>query len=175
MLLNAAWNVLAIDREPRAIARVAASATDPPAGRADAVISCFEELGELAPSTLIHAALSLAFCCTPANFPRLWALIVSALEPGVQFAAHFFGDRHDWAGDSETSFRTKDEVAALQRLECRAATRSRGRWRTRAASLAPLRAYRQQTGGSKRYDRTAEPRAQQAVTPKLSRVGALHH
>ncbi|WGK62286.1 methyltransferase domain-containing protein [Halopseudomonas sp. SMJS2] len=110
-LLNARWNVLAIDREPRAIERVEALAAGQ-SGRLVTVTSCFEELEELPSSALIHAGLSLPFCA-PAGFPRLWALIAAALEPGGIFVGHLFGDRHDWASYPEMSFHTREEVEAL--------------------------------------------------------------
>lgn len=111
-LLNARWDVLAIDKEPRAIARVEALVGRQSNGHLVAVTSCFEELEELPPSALIHAGLSLPFC-SPASFPRLWELVVSALEPNGIFVGHLFGNRHDWTENSKMSFHTKDEVEAL--------------------------------------------------------------
>ncbi|GAB6194582.1 methyltransferase domain-containing protein [Desulfocastanea catecholica] len=112
LLLNVRWNVLAIDKEPRAIARVEALGANQSDGQLDAVLSCFEELEELPSSALIHTGLSLPFCA-PASFPKLWALIVSALEPGGKFVGHLFEARHDWAEHSEMGFHTKEEVEAL--------------------------------------------------------------
>lgn len=112
LLLNARWNVLAIDKEPRAIARVETLGTAQFSGRLTAVVSRFEELVGLPSSALVHAGLSLPFCA-PASFPQLWALVVSALEPGGVFVGHLFGDRHEWAEQPDMSFHAKEEVEAL--------------------------------------------------------------
>ncbi|WP_341645189.1 class I SAM-dependent methyltransferase [Thauera sp. SDU_THAU2] len=112
LLLNAHWNVLAIDKEPHAIRRVDALAAKGSGGNLVTVVSCFEDLGELPSSALIHAGLSLPFCA-PASFPSFWASIVAALEPGGVFVGHLFGDRHDWAGHPEMSFHRREDVDAL--------------------------------------------------------------
>lgn len=114
LLLNAGWNVLAIDKEPAAIARVEALRSAQMGGRLVVDASRFEDLETLPLSALIHAGLSLPFCA-PARFPRLWSQIVAALEPGGIFVGHLFGDRHEWVGHSEMSFHAKEEVEALCR------------------------------------------------------------
>lgn len=106
LLLNARWNVLAIDKEPRAIERVEALVAGQSDGRLVAVVSRFEELEELPSAALVHAGLSLPFCA-PGSFPGLRALIVAALEPGGIFVGHLFCDRHDWTLHSGMSFHTR--------------------------------------------------------------------
>lgn len=114
LLLNAGWNVLAIDKEPAAIARVEALRSAQTGGRLEVNASRFEDLETLPSSALIHAGLSLPFC-TPAGFPQFWSIIIAALEPGGTFVGHLFGDRHDWAGHPEMSFHAKEEVETLCR------------------------------------------------------------
>lgn len=112
-LLSAGWQVLAIDKEPRAVARLKAlEATAQTRDRLVAIAKSFEELEELPSSALIHAGLSLPFCA-PASFSRFWTLIVAALEPDGKFVGHFFGDKHDWTRRSEMSFHTKGQVQDL--------------------------------------------------------------
>ncbi|WP_447928294.1 class I SAM-dependent methyltransferase [Vreelandella sp. EE27] len=112
LLLKASWKVLAIDKEPNAIARIEALKAELPGIDLEVVASRFEELKGLPSSALIHAGLSLPFC-EPTYFSTLWGVIFSALEPGGLFVGHLFGDRHDWASYSEMSFHSKPEVEAL--------------------------------------------------------------
>lgn len=112
LLLKAQWNVLAIDKEPAALAHVRAAGATQSGGRLTALVSRFEELEGLPASALVHAGLSLPFCA-PGSFSRLWAIIVSALEPGGVFVGHLFGDRHEWAEHPGMSFHTKKEVEVM--------------------------------------------------------------
>lgn len=112
LLLNAGWKVLAIDKEPKAIARVEALKAAQPNADLVVMASRFEELNSLPTSALIHAGLSLPFC-EPTHFPSLWKTILSALEPGGVFVGHLFGDRHDWANHPIMSFHSEAEAKAL--------------------------------------------------------------
>ena len=112
MLLRAGWSVLAIDKEPQAIARVEALKAEQLSADLTVRHSPFEELKSLAPSALIHAGLSLPFC-EPTHFTALWDKILSALEQGGVFVGHLFGDRHDWATHSAMSFHSQQAVEEL--------------------------------------------------------------
>lgn len=112
LLLKSGWKVLAIDKEPNAIARVETLKAELPSADLTILTSSFEELKGLPSSALIHAGLSLPFC-EPTHFPALWNMILSALEPGGLFVGHLFGNRHDWAKHSAISFHSTQEVEAL--------------------------------------------------------------
>lgn len=112
LLLKAGWKVLAIDKEPNAIARIEALKAELPGVDLTIMTSRFEELKSLPSSALIHAGLSLPFC-EPTYFPILWGMIFPALVPGGVFVGHLFGDRHDWANHPAMSFQSKRAVETL--------------------------------------------------------------
>lgn len=111
-LLEAGWDVLAVDKEPLAIERVQSVRAVEYGSNLVAVATSFEELTVLPCSALIHAGLSLPFC-RPQSFASLWALILSSLKPGGVFVGHLFGNRDDWSGNADMSFHTAAEVTAL--------------------------------------------------------------
>ncbi|MGO2240214.1 MAG: class I SAM-dependent methyltransferase [Halomonas sp.] len=112
LLLTSGWKVLAIDKEPNAIARVETLKAELPSAKLKVMTSRFEDLKGFPPSALVHAGLSLPFC-EPTHFPILWDMILSALEPGGLFVGHIFGNRHDWAKHPGMSFHSTQEVEAL--------------------------------------------------------------
>lgn len=112
LLLKSGWKVLAIDKEPNAIARVEALKVELLGADLTVITARFEELESLPSSALIHAGLSLPFC-EPMHFSILWDMILSALEPGGLFVGHLFGNRHDWAKHPAMSFHSTQEVEAL--------------------------------------------------------------
>lgn len=112
LLLTSGWKVLAVDKEPNAIARIETLKAELPSADLTVMTSRFEELKDLPSSSLIHAGLSLPFC-EPTHFPMLWDMILSALEPGGLFVGHLFGNRHDWAKHPAMSFHSMQEIEAL--------------------------------------------------------------
>lgn len=110
-LLEAGWNVLAVDSTPQAIEYVKSKAAEKHRAALDARVSAFEEL-EFPESDLIYAGYSLPFC-HPGNFDRLWTNIKRSLRAGGRFAGQLFGDRDDWAGRSDLTFHTLDQARAL--------------------------------------------------------------
>ncbi|EJN38001.1 Tellurite resistance protein TehB [Pseudomonas sp. GM84] len=113
-LIQAGWQVLAIDKEPEAIARTVRKCSMDDARKLHVKIADFEYLAELPPSNLIHAGLALPFC-RPARFDHLWSQVRQALLPGGVFVGHFFGSRHSWARQENMSFHSVQDV---QRLAC---------------------------------------------------------
>ncbi|HDS1816312.1 TPA: class I SAM-dependent methyltransferase [Pseudomonas putida] len=111
-LIQAGWHVLAIDKEPEAVARTISKCSMNDAAMLDAKVADFEYLAELPASMLIHAGLALPFC-HPARFDHLWGQIRDALLPGGVFVGHFFGMRHSWANQEQMSFHG---VPTVQRL-----------------------------------------------------------
>ena len=60
-LLQAGWNVLAIDKEPGAIEMVRSIGEDFPGSTLETALQRFETLATLPPSRLIHAGMALPF------------------------------------------------------------------------------------------------------------------
>lgn len=89
-LLAGGWTVVAVDSAPEGIARLRASVPASAAGR----------------------LTTLPFC-HPSDFGEAWRRSAGAVRLGGVFAAHFFGPRDTWAGTSEMTFHTRDEVEAL--------------------------------------------------------------
>lgn len=89
-LLRRGWQVLAVDSNEEAIARMLA--------RSDIHLELlttqtmqFEELVLPAAIDLINASFSLPFC-PPEQFPELWEKIVISLKPGGRFCGQLFGE-----------------------------------------------------------------------------------
>ncbi len=97
-MLRQNWAVLAIDKEPDAIARLLARPDINTLQLTTQTVS-FEQLQLPKPVNLINASFSLPFC-SPDAFPTLWNQIFNSLVPGGRFCGHLFGDRDSW-NDSE--------------------------------------------------------------------------
>lgn len=111
-LMEAGWRVLAIDREPEAIARTHANCSATGTGMLTTWLADFEQLPELPPSSLIHAGLALPFC-HPDRFQRLWTQVLTALKPGGVFVGHLFGIRHGWATLAHLTFHCEQEILTM--------------------------------------------------------------
>jgi trans-aconitate methyltransferase len=110
-LLRRGWNVMAIDGEPEAIARLL-QRSDIDTELLQTRIARFENI-ELSESVdLINASFSLPFC-KPKNFPDLWNKIVSSLIPGGRFSGHLFGNKDSWATDLTMNHHTLSDVRLL--------------------------------------------------------------
>ncbi|MEZ4677849.1 MAG: class I SAM-dependent methyltransferase [Caldilineaceae bacterium] len=110
-LLQRGWKVLAIDREPEAIARV--QTMTPPAlhPQLQTAIAAFEEV-TLPNTDLLYAGYSLPFC-PPPHFGLLWQKIVRAINPGGRFVGQIFGDRDEWRTNQRMTFLTEAATRAL--------------------------------------------------------------
>ncbi|BBU46499.1 SAM-dependent methyltransferase [Pseudomonas putida] len=111
-LIQGGWQVLAIDKEPEAIARTIRKCSMAEARRLTAEVADFEHLAHFPSSALIHAGLALPFC-RPNRFPNLWCQIRNALVPGGVFVGHFFGLRHGWGSEELMSFHSVDDIRRL--------------------------------------------------------------
>lgn len=111
-LLQAGWDVLAIDREPTAIEMVHAIGLDHPAAKLETATQRFESLESLPSSSLIHAGMALPFC-HPDHFEKFWSVVMSALLPGGIFVGQLFGDKDDWASDKARTFHSELEARVL--------------------------------------------------------------
>ncbi|MGF1539744.1 MAG: class I SAM-dependent methyltransferase [Pleurocapsa sp.] len=93
-MLRQNWTVLAIDKEPEAIARLLARPHFNTLQLTTQIVS-FEQLQFPKSVDLINASFSLPFCSLDA-FPTLWNQIYHSLLPGGRFSGHLFGDRDSW-------------------------------------------------------------------------------
>lgn len=96
-LLRAGWRVLAVDREPAAIAALEAATHD---DLHPALETCVADLAtiDIPPCDLVNASLSLPFLTHDA-FWRAWTRTLEALSIGGRVAAMLFGDRDADADD----------------------------------------------------------------------------
>ena len=111
-LLEAGWDVLAIDREAAAINRVEKTALSCPRGQLRTRVQPFEGLNRLPSASLVYAGMALPFC-HPEHFVNLWSTVLSALVPGGVFAGNLFGDRDDWANRTFMNFHTETQARGL--------------------------------------------------------------
>lgn len=110
-LLDAGWQVLAIDREPAAIANVQSKARSEHQPHLEARTASFEDL-QLPETDFVYAGYSLPFC-KPEYFDHLWANITACIRPGGRFAGQLFGIRDSWANNPEMTFHSAQQVNSL--------------------------------------------------------------
>ena len=111
VLLDAGWQVLAIDNEPSAVARLEDKVASGVRSRLEISNKSFAE-ADFSETDLLFASLSLPFC-HPAEFDQVWVKIVAAIRQGGRFAGHFLGVRDDWADREWMTFLTRSEVLGL--------------------------------------------------------------
>jgi len=99
--------VLALDREPEALARLRAIAEPP---TLEVRLARLED-ADWPACDLVNASFALPFCRREL-FPELWKQIVASLRPGGRFCGQLFGEHDDWAG-SGVVVHTRDEVREL--------------------------------------------------------------
>ncbi len=112
-ILRQNWAVLAIDKEPEAIARLLARTYLNTQQLTTQIVS-FEELQLPKQVNLINASFSLPFC-PPEAFPNLWNQIFNSLVTGGRFCGHLFGDRDSWGNGELISCFTRPQVETLLR------------------------------------------------------------
>ncbi|MEM7770658.1 MAG: class I SAM-dependent methyltransferase [Cyanobacteria bacterium P01_E01_bin.6] len=111
-LLRQGWQVLAIDGQDEAIARLL-NRPNIDQTLLDTRVETFENLVLPENSVdLINASFCLPFCESTA-FSKVWAMIITALRPGGIFCGHLFGDRDSWATNPGTHHLTRSEVDDL--------------------------------------------------------------
>lgn len=110
-LLEAGWQVLAIDQEDAAIALL--QSRIPTHHQANLTIqqSSFETV-TLSPNDLIHASYSLPFC-HPEHFSDFWAQLSQSIRPGGRFVGQLFGERDTWAAVPKMTFFSRTQAEAL--------------------------------------------------------------
>jgi len=115
-LLRAGWRVLAIDREPAAIAALAAATPADLRPNLEAVVA--DLAGVAVPRCdLVNASLSLPFLA-PDAFWVAWGRVLEALPVGGRVAAMLFGDRDASAGDPGMTCPSPDSIrASLSRFD----------------------------------------------------------
>ena len=111
VLLERGWHVLAIDGQPAAIRRLIEKVPAQHRDRLQTQVAKFRDV-VLSPADLVHASLSIPFC-EPEYFDALWEKIVTAIQPGGQFAGQFFGVRDSWANEPDMIFHTEEQVHKL--------------------------------------------------------------
>jgi len=116
-LLEAGWEVTAVDAHPEAVRRTIARASE--IGRGDRVRGITSTMQDFdwptAVFDLVHSGFTLPFC-PPPDFPAVWDGIARSLRPDGLFAGQIFGDRDDWAVPERREvmhFRTRAELDEL--------------------------------------------------------------
>ena len=110
-MLQQNWAVLAIDKEPDAIARLLARPNLNTLQLTTQIVS-FEELQLPKQVNLINASFSLPFCGIEA-FPSLWNQIFNSLVLGGRFCGHLFGNRDSWGDRKLINTFTRSQVETL--------------------------------------------------------------
>jgi tellurite methyltransferase len=109
-LLRRGWNVVAIDGEAEAIARLRARVGDQ-GERLETAVARFEE-ASWPDAALVNSSFALPFCA-PEAFEAVWSRVRASLVSGGRFSGQLFGDRDGWVGSRELTFHSHDEAKAL--------------------------------------------------------------
>ena len=109
-LLRGGWQVLAVDREPEAIA-VLERAVEPEARASVRTLVADLATVEIPDCDLVNASVSLPFLA-PDAFWLTWSRALAALEIGGRIAAMLYGDRDDGADDPSMTCVEPDAVRA---------------------------------------------------------------
>ena len=96
-LLRRGWQVVAIDAEADAIARLMARPDLPAGAKLETLVARFET-ARWPVCNLVNASFALPLC-PPEQFPALWDRVVASLLPGGRFAGQLYGERDGWAGN----------------------------------------------------------------------------
>lgn len=110
-LLRRGWQVLAIDGEEDAIARLL-DRPDINDDRLQTQTQRFESLTLPSDLDLINASFCLPFC-PPDYFPLLWQTIVRSLKVGGRFCGQLFGDHDSWADYPNMTHFTRSQLDNL--------------------------------------------------------------
>jgi SAM-dependent methyltransferase len=110
-LLRRGWQVLGIDGNKEAIARLL-ERPDINRDHLEPQVVRFEELILPESVDLVNASFSLPFC-PPEHFPGLWEKIVSCLRSGGRFCGQLIGDRDSWAIYTSMNHHTRFHVEVL--------------------------------------------------------------
>ena len=110
-LLEAGWQVLAIDAAPAAAEVLQTQVPAAAAGRLE-IRSVRAEDADLLPFDLLYAGYSLPFLGAEA-FDRFWIAARDRLRPGGILIVNFFGPRDSWAGREGMRFIDVDAVRRL--------------------------------------------------------------
>ncbi|WP_103668923.1 trans-aconitate 2-methyltransferase [Pseudanabaena sp. BC1403] len=94
-LLNRGWQVLAIDGNEEAIAKLY-DRKDIDTTWLETQVMRFESITLPNSVDLINSSFALPFC-RPEDFPNLWNKITASLRSGGRFCGQLFGDRDTWA------------------------------------------------------------------------------
>jgi SAM-dependent methyltransferase len=94
-LLERGWQVLAIDGNEEAIAKLY-DRKDIDSTWLETQVMRFECLTLPNSIDLINSSFALPFC-RPDDFPNLWHKIIASLRSGGRFCGQLFGDRDTWA------------------------------------------------------------------------------
>ena len=111
-LLDAGWEVTAIDGAPTTQEHVLATTGGAGAGRLTIRTCEFASLDGLPDADLVYAGYSLPFAA-PGAFAAVWQMVRSCLRPGGWFVGNFFGDHDSWAGVREGTFLPREQALRL--------------------------------------------------------------
>jgi SAM-dependent methyltransferase len=110
-LLRAGWRVLAMDREPAALATLEKAAGAALGRGLETRVGEFATF-EVPPCDLVNASLCLPFVELD-QFEAIWGRIACALAPGGRFAAMLFGDRDGSAGEIGMTCLPAERIRAM--------------------------------------------------------------
>jgi trans-aconitate methyltransferase len=111
-LLEAGWDVHAIDTAPSTGARVLMTTAGVGLERLSIDVGDFHDLITLPRTDLFYAGYSLPFV-HPDMFPEIWTVIRNSLRLGAWMAVDLFGERDAWAGSRNMTFFTESSARGL--------------------------------------------------------------
>ena len=112
-ILRRGWNVVAVDAEPQALAKLAERSL-PDSEKITPIVSRMEDVPLPLGVRLVNSSFAMPLC-EPERFHELWARIAEALPAGGRFSGQWYGPRDSWVGRPGITFLERD--AALTLLE----------------------------------------------------------
>ena len=110
-LLDAGWQVLAIDPTEAAAAGLRSRVSPMAANRLE-IRTVPADVESLPPFDLLYAGFALSFIA-PGAFPAFWSGVRRQLRPGGLLVVNVFGDRDSWVVDPAMTFADRATVDAL--------------------------------------------------------------
>lgn len=110
-LLRAGWQVLAVDREPAAIATLEAATPDELRARLETAVADLADVA-VPRCDLVNASLSLPFLA-PDAYWAAWSRILAALPVGGRVSAMLFGNRDGSADEPGMTCPAPEAIRAI--------------------------------------------------------------
>lgn len=110
-LINSGWRVCAVDATVNGFENIKSSIPQEKLINLELKQEFFEYLS-IPEADLVYSSFSIPFC-KPESFDVFWNKIITAIKSGGRFAGNLFGDKDEWSGINDMTFKTQEQVFDL--------------------------------------------------------------